>query len=46
MVCTELLGYEWLPVEGRDFRVQFDRAIANGAAIESEVFYPSEERTA
>lgn len=39
---TELLHYDWLPVEGRDFRVQFDRAIANGAAIESEVFYASE----
>jgi hypothetical protein len=40
----ELLRYEWLPVEGRDFRVQVDRAIANGAAIESEVFYASEGR--
>jgi len=36
----DLLRYEWLPVEGRDFRVQYDRAIANGVAIDSEVFYP------
>jgi len=36
----DLLEYEWLPVEGRDFRVQYDRAIANGVAIDSEVFYP------
>jgi len=43
---TELLQYDWLPVEGRDFRVQFDRATANGAAIESEVFYANEGRAA
>jgi hypothetical protein len=42
---TDLLHYDWLPLEGRDFRVQFDRAIANCAAIESEVFYASEGRT-
>ena len=36
----ELLAYDWLPVEGRDFRVQYDRATANGVSIESQVFYP------
>jgi hypothetical protein len=36
----ELLSYAWLPVEGQDFRVQFDRAVANGVGLESEVFYP------
>ena len=35
----ELLQYAWLPMEERDFRVQYDRAIANGVAVESEVFY-------
>ena len=41
---TDLLHYDWLPLEGRDFRVQFDRAIANSVAIESEVFYANEGR--
>ena len=36
---NELLGYEWLPVEGRDFVVGFERATVNGVSIESEVFY-------
>lgn len=38
---TELLVYDWLPVEGRDFVVRFDRAHANGVTIESPVFYPT-----
>jgi len=36
---SDLLTYEWLPLEGRDFTVQYDRATANGVSIESEVFY-------
>ena len=36
---SDLLTHDWLPVEGRDFRVQYDRATANGVAIESQVFY-------
>jgi hypothetical protein len=36
---TELLRYEWLPVEGRDLRVKYDRSTANGVSIECEVFY-------
>jgi hypothetical protein len=35
----DLLTYDWLPVEGRDFKVRYDGALANGVAIESEVFY-------
>lgn len=35
----ELLTYDWLPVEDRDFRIQYDRATANGVTIESPVFY-------
>jgi hypothetical protein len=35
----QLLTYDWLPVEGRDFRVQYDGATVNGVAQESEVFY-------
>lgn len=37
---TALLGYEWLPVEGRDFTVRYDRSTVNGASLECEVFYP------
>jgi hypothetical protein len=36
---SALLSYEWLPVEGRDFTVRYDRATVNGVSIESEVFY-------
>ncbi len=36
---ADLLKYEWLPVEGRDFTVQYDRNSVNGVSIESEVFY-------
>lgn len=35
----ELLTYDWLPVQERDFRIQHDRATANGVTIESPVFY-------
>lgn len=38
-VFDELLRYDWLPVEGRDFFVKFESATANGVTIESEVFY-------
>ena len=34
-----LLSYEWLPVEGRDFFVRYDRATATGVSLESQVFY-------
>jgi len=36
---VELLRYDWLPLEGRDFFVRYDRATANGVSIESPVFY-------
>jgi hypothetical protein len=36
---SDLLTYDWLPVEGRDFRIQYDRATANGVTLESPVFY-------
>jgi hypothetical protein len=36
---TDLLRYEWLPVEGRDFTVRYERSFANGVSIESETFY-------
>jgi hypothetical protein len=38
---TDLLRYEWLPVEGRDFTVKYDTSTANGVSIECEVFYPA-----
>jgi len=36
---SDLLSYEWLPVEGRDFRIQYERATANGVSAELQVFY-------
>lgn len=38
-VVDELLNYEWLPIEGRDFEVRYDPTSVNGVTIESEVFY-------
>jgi hypothetical protein len=38
-VVDDLLTYDWLPVEGRDFTVRYDRATANGVSVESQVFY-------
>jgi len=40
LTLLDLLNYEWLPVEGRDFRVAYSRASANGAQIESFKFFP------
>jgi len=37
---AQLLTFEWLPVEGRDFRVEFQVARAGGVTIESEIFLP------
>jgi hypothetical protein len=37
--ANELLSYEWLPIEGRDFLVRLERAAVNGVSIEYEVFY-------
>jgi len=36
-----LLTYDWLPVDGRDFTVSYNRAAVNGVAVESEIFYSS-----
>ena len=35
----EALRYDWLPLEGEDFYVQFDRAVVEGVGLESEVYY-------
>jgi hypothetical protein len=40
-LLTELLTYEWLPVEGRDFRVNYATAAVNGAVLESSTFSPA-----
>ena len=37
---NDLLEYGWLPQEGKNFRVQFDRVTVNGVSIESDVYYP------
>jgi hypothetical protein len=42
---TELLRFEWLPLQGRDFVVRYDYATANGVVIESEVFYAAPDLT-
>lgn len=36
---SEMLRFEWLPLEGRDFVVRNESAVANGVVIESEVFH-------
>jgi hypothetical protein len=38
-VVREVLKYDWLPVEGEDFHVQYDRGIVEGVGVESEVYY-------
>jgi hypothetical protein len=39
VAIRELLNYDWLPIEGEDFHVQFDRGIVEGVGVESEVYY-------
>jgi hypothetical protein len=39
-LVTELLAYEWLPVEGRDFHVSYATSSVNGSAFESAIFSP------
>jgi hypothetical protein len=41
ILVTELLKYEWLPIEGRDFRVDYATTAVNGALLELPNFYPS-----
>lgn len=38
-LIEKLRTYDWLPVEGKDFRVVFERTAVNGVMIESETFY-------
>jgi hypothetical protein len=40
--AKQLLEYEWLPEEGRDFVVRYDSATINGTTIEGETFYSPE----
>jgi len=35
----KLQAHEWLPVESRDFYVQFESSALAGAAIETETFH-------
>jgi hypothetical protein len=39
LAMEELLKYEWLPVEGRDFEVMSEVATAGGVSIKCEMFY-------
>ena len=34
-----VLSYDWLPVEDRDFSVNYETAMVGGVGIQSEVFY-------
>jgi len=36
-----LEGLDWLPMEGTDFSVRFERHYAGGVAVDSEVYYPA-----
>jgi hypothetical protein len=35
---AEMLRFDWLPVENRDFLVRYESSVANGVYIESEIF--------
>jgi hypothetical protein len=35
-----LLSCQWLPVEGKDFKVEFEDRTVNGVTMSSEVYYP------
>lgn len=35
----DLLTYDWLPLEGRDYRIAYDKSFANGVEIETETYY-------
>lgn len=37
----ELLTFNWLPMEGRDFVVRFDKHSVNGVSVELELNYPT-----
>jgi hypothetical protein len=39
VTIRDLLKYEWLPIEGLDFRVQVDTASVNGVSLFTEVYY-------
>jgi hypothetical protein len=40
VMAEEVLKYEWLPVEGRDFHVEYPATSVNGAVVESALFKP------
>jgi hypothetical protein len=40
-LVAHLLRYEWLPVEGREFRVTYASSSANGAVFDSPIFSPA-----
>ena len=36
---TELLTFDWLPREGRDFEIKYETFSVNGVSVETEVIY-------
>ncbi len=37
----ELLAFDWLPMEGRDFGIKYETFTVNGVSVETEVIYAS-----
>lgn len=42
LAVAEVLRYDWLPAENRDFVGRYERATANAVAIEAESFFPAQ----
>ena len=40
LAVEEMVKLDWLPVEGRDFRVEFIPSAAAGVTIELETYFP------
>jgi hypothetical protein len=41
----QMLTFDWLPIENRDFEIRYEGARANGVLIETEIFYPAPRKT-
>lgn len=44
LAVGNLLIYDWLPVEDRDFNVEYRSSKVNGVSIESELYFPRQAR--
>jgi hypothetical protein len=41
LVIDDLLKYTWLPIEGRDFTVQYDEVACNGVFVQLDAYLPT-----